>query len=90
MTGFLVLEPILGTKLLDLLKEITPQVARISIVSKPDNPGNQRVRGAIARPPNLEPPPHSAANTHCRRQDCRTFFRKSLTFSTALLRAAAL
>jgi putative ABC transport system substrate-binding protein len=39
----LVLEPSLGAKLLELLKEIAPSVARISILFNPDNPGNQRL-----------------------------------------------
>jgi putative ABC transport system substrate-binding protein len=40
LTGFLVLEPSLGTKLLELLKEVAPSVARIAILFNPDNPGN--------------------------------------------------
>ena len=52
LTGFLVLEPSLGTKLLELLKEIAPSVARIAIVFNPDNPGNQRLASwAIAAAP---------------------------------------
>jgi len=43
LTGFLVLEPSLGAKLLELLKEIAPSVARIAIVFNPDNPGNRRL-----------------------------------------------
>src|SRR5262245_48572142 len=42
-TGFLVLEPSLGPKLLELLKEIAPRVARIAVLFNPDNPGNQRL-----------------------------------------------
>jgi putative tryptophan/tyrosine transport system substrate-binding protein len=52
LTGFLVLEPSLGTKLLELLKEIAPSVGRIAIVFNPDNPGNQRLASwAIAAAP---------------------------------------
>jgi putative ABC transport system substrate-binding protein len=43
LTGFLVLEPSLGAKLLELLKEIAPSVARIAILFNPDNPGNRRL-----------------------------------------------
>jgi putative tryptophan/tyrosine transport system substrate-binding protein len=43
LTGFLVLEPSLGAKLLELLKEIAPGVARIAILFNPDNPGNRRL-----------------------------------------------
>jgi putative tryptophan/tyrosine transport system substrate-binding protein len=43
LTGFLVLEPSLGAKLLELLKEIAPNVARIAILFNPDNPGNRRL-----------------------------------------------
>jgi putative ABC transport system substrate-binding protein len=54
LTGFLVLEPSLGAKLLELLKEIAPSVARISILFNPDNPGNQRLATwAIAAAPKL-------------------------------------
>src|SRR5262245_12391492 len=41
LTGFYVFEPSLGAKLLELLKEIAPQVARVAIVSNPDaNPAS--------------------------------------------------
>jgi putative ABC transport system substrate-binding protein len=43
VTGFAVLEPSLGAKLLELLKEIAPSLARVAILFNPDNPGNQRV-----------------------------------------------
>jgi putative ABC transport system substrate-binding protein len=43
LTGFLVLEPSLGAKLLELLKEIAPNVARIAVLFNPDNPGNRRL-----------------------------------------------
>src|SRR4029077_12691253 len=43
LTGFLVLEPSLGAKLLELLKEIAPNVARIAILFNPDNPVNRRL-----------------------------------------------
>ena len=43
LTGFLVLEPSLGAKLLELLKEMAPSVARFAILFNPDNPGNRRL-----------------------------------------------
>src|SRR5438309_11969371 len=43
LTGFSVLEPSLGAKLLELLKEIAPRVARIAILFNQDNPGNRAV-----------------------------------------------
>jgi len=39
MTGFTVLEPSVGAKLLGLLKEIAPRIARVSVMVNPDNPG---------------------------------------------------
>jgi putative tryptophan/tyrosine transport system substrate-binding protein len=43
LTGFYVFEPSLGAKLLELLKEMAPHVARIAILFNPDNPGNRRL-----------------------------------------------
>jgi putative tryptophan/tyrosine transport system substrate-binding protein len=43
LTGFWVMEPSLVAKLLELLKEIAPNVARIAILFNPDNPGNRRL-----------------------------------------------
>jgi putative tryptophan/tyrosine transport system substrate-binding protein len=36
LTGFYVFEPSLGAKLLDLLKEIAPNITRVAVVSNPD------------------------------------------------------
>ena len=36
LTGFYVFEPSLGAKLLDLLKEIAPNITRVAILSNPD------------------------------------------------------
>jgi putative ABC transport system substrate-binding protein len=36
LTGFYVFEPSLGAKLLELLKEVAPHVARVAILSNPD------------------------------------------------------
>jgi putative ABC transport system substrate-binding protein len=49
ITGFTVLEPSVGAKLLGLLKEIAPHVSRIAIVFDPGNTGNrQRFESAAA------------------------------------------
>ena len=42
VTGFTVLEPSLGAKLLELLKELTPRLARVAVLFNPDNLGNQQ------------------------------------------------
>ncbi len=39
MTGFSNLEPTLGTKWLDLLKQFAPQATRVAFIYNPDNPG---------------------------------------------------
>ncbi|MCP3464701.1 MULTISPECIES: ABC transporter substrate-binding protein [unclassified Bradyrhizobium] len=39
MTGFSHLEPTLGAKWLDLVKQVAPQVTRIAYLYNPDNPG---------------------------------------------------
>lgn len=36
LTGFYVFEPSLGAKLLELLKEIAPNITRVAVVSNPD------------------------------------------------------
>jgi len=52
LTGFSVLEPSVGTKLLELLKEIAPRVARVAILFNPDNPGNRQISAsAVAAAP---------------------------------------
>jgi putative tryptophan/tyrosine transport system substrate-binding protein len=48
LTGFSVLEPSLGTKLLELLKEIAPSVARVAVLFNQDNPGNRAVYASAA------------------------------------------
>jgi putative ABC transport system substrate-binding protein len=42
-TGFTVLEPTLGAKLLELLKELKPDLAKAAFLFNPDNLGNQRM-----------------------------------------------
>jgi putative ABC transport system substrate-binding protein len=48
LTGFSVLEPALGAKLLELLKEIAPGVARVAVLFNQDNPGNRGVSASAA------------------------------------------
>ena len=43
ITGFGVMEPTLGAKLLGLLKQIAPNVARVAVLLNPDNRTNRRV-----------------------------------------------
>jgi putative tryptophan/tyrosine transport system substrate-binding protein len=42
VTGFTVLEPSLGAKLLELLKGLTPRLASVAVLFNPDNLGNQQ------------------------------------------------
>jgi putative ABC transport system substrate-binding protein len=54
MTGFTVLEPSVGPKLLELLKSIAPNVKRTGVLINPANSGSVRLAGAIvAAGPNL-------------------------------------
>jgi ABC-type uncharacterized transport system substrate-binding protein len=48
MTGFSVMEPSLGAKLLELLKEIAPHLTRVAVLFNPDNQGNQLVYASAA------------------------------------------
>jgi len=51
LTGFYVFQPSLGAKLLELLKEIAPQVTRVAILSNPDaNPATWFASAAAAGP----------------------------------------
>jgi putative ABC transport system substrate-binding protein len=47
-TGFMVLEPSLGAKLLELLKEIAPHVTRAAVMFNPDNPGSLQLSESAA------------------------------------------
>jgi len=43
MTGFAVMEPTLGSKLLGMLKQVAPHVARVAILINPDNVTHKRI-----------------------------------------------
>ena len=54
ITGFTVLEPSLGAKLLELLKESAPHVARVAVMFNPDSPSSPRLfESAAAAAPKL-------------------------------------
>jgi putative ABC transport system substrate-binding protein len=48
VTGFAVMEPTLGTKLLGMLKQVAPQVARVGVLVNPDNATHQRILALLA------------------------------------------
>jgi putative ABC transport system substrate-binding protein len=48
MTGFTVMEPSLGAKLLELLKEIAPRLTRVAVLFNPDNYGNRLIYASAA------------------------------------------
>jgi ABC-type uncharacterized transport system substrate-binding protein len=48
LTGFTVLEPSVGAKLLDLLKEIAPRITRVAVMTNPDSPSGRRLHDAAA------------------------------------------
>jgi putative ABC transport system substrate-binding protein len=43
VTGFAVMEPSLGAKLLGMLKQIAPRVTRVAVLINPDNATHQRI-----------------------------------------------
>jgi putative ABC transport system substrate-binding protein len=51
LTGFYVFEPSLGAKLVELLKEIAPQLSRVAILSNPDANPASWVASAVAAAP---------------------------------------
>jgi putative ABC transport system substrate-binding protein len=54
LTGFGVIEPSLGAKLLGILKQVAPRVARVAFLMNPDNSNHQRVlTSAMAAAPGL-------------------------------------
>jgi putative ABC transport system substrate-binding protein len=48
LTGFAVMEPTLGTKLLGMLKQVAPQVAHVGILVNPDSITHQRIFALLA------------------------------------------
>ena len=48
LTGFTVLEPSVGAKLLELLKEIAPRITRVAVMTNPDSPSGRRLHDAAA------------------------------------------
>jgi ABC-type uncharacterized transport system substrate-binding protein len=48
LTGFTVLEPSVGAKLLELLKEIAPRITRVAVMTNPDSPSGRRLHNAAA------------------------------------------
>jgi putative ABC transport system substrate-binding protein len=43
LTGFAVMEPTLGVKLLGMLKQISPRVTRVGVILNPDSPTHRRI-----------------------------------------------
>jgi putative ABC transport system substrate-binding protein len=43
LTGFAVMEPSLGTKLLDMLKQVAPRVAHVGVLTNPDSATHRRI-----------------------------------------------
>ena len=43
MTGFAVMEPSLGPKLLELLKQVAPHISQVAVLFNPANNGNQHI-----------------------------------------------
>jgi putative tryptophan/tyrosine transport system substrate-binding protein len=48
VTGFAVMEPTLGAKLLGMLKQVAPQVTRVGVLVNPDNATHQRILALLA------------------------------------------
>jgi len=46
LTGFSVLEPSIGAKLLELLKEVAPRITRVAMLFNADSPGNRQLAAA--------------------------------------------
>jgi putative ABC transport system substrate-binding protein len=47
LTGFAVMEPSLGAKLLGILKQVAPHVTRVAILTNPDNASHKRVSAFV-------------------------------------------
>jgi putative tryptophan/tyrosine transport system substrate-binding protein len=48
LTGFAVMEPSLGTKLLGMLKQVAPQVTRVGVLVNPDSVTHRRIFALLA------------------------------------------
>ena len=48
ITGFAVMEPTLGAKLLDMLKQVAPQVTHVGVLVNPDSVTHQRIFALLA------------------------------------------
>ena len=48
LTGFAVMEPSLGAKLLGILKQVAPHVTRVATLVNPDNANHKRITGLLA------------------------------------------
>ncbi|MBV9564794.1 MAG: ABC transporter substrate-binding protein [Bradyrhizobium sp.] len=54
VTGFAVMEPSLGSKLLGMLKQVAPRIVRVAILLNPDNATHKRILGLLeASAPNF-------------------------------------
>jgi putative tryptophan/tyrosine transport system substrate-binding protein len=47
LTGFAVMEPSLGAKLLGMLKQVAPRVTRVAILMNPDNASHRRILASL-------------------------------------------
>jgi putative ABC transport system substrate-binding protein len=47
LTGFAVMEPSLGAKLLGILKQVAPHVTRVATLVNPDNANHKRITGLL-------------------------------------------
>jgi len=47
VTGFAVMEPSLGSKLLGMLKQVAPRIVRVAILLNPDNATHKRILGLL-------------------------------------------
>jgi putative tryptophan/tyrosine transport system substrate-binding protein len=48
LTGFAVMEPSLGAKLLEMLKQVVPQVTRVGVLVNPNSPTHQHISAFLA------------------------------------------
>ncbi len=55
VTGFAVMEPTLGAKLLSMLKQIAPRVSRVAVLINPDNATHKHVLTSLGTPQPVSP-----------------------------------